>query len=130
MRKVTLLKVMVMLEDAPEYFTAELALQSNKLAEIATRGRQLQAQLPSYLKQQRAAVATDCPFPTVLQRLVADYAVTTLEDMWTDGLRVRAARAKRVRRTSKAIHPKEESEDDDEVVPFLRRSQRLRQKRG
>jgi hypothetical protein len=126
----SLLKVMVMLEDTPECFTAELALHSTKLAEIATRGRQLRAQLPSYLEQQQASIVTHCPLPTVLQLLVAEYAVVVPEDMWTDGLRVKAPRAKRVRRAPKAKHFEEEVEEDDEVAPLPRRSQRLRQKRG
>jgi hypothetical protein len=125
----SLLKVMVMLEDAPEYFTDVLSLHNVKFAEIATRGRQLRSQLPSYLEQQRASVIAHCPLPTVLRPLVAEYAVITPEDMWTYGLRVEAPRAKRVR-ASKAMKSKEEVEEDDEPTPFPRQSQRLRQKRG
>jgi hypothetical protein len=125
----SLLKVMVMLEDTPEYFTDVLSLHNVKLAEIATRGRQLRSQLPSYLEQQRASVIAHCPVPTVLHSLVAEYAIITPEDMWTDGLRVKAPRAKRVR-APKAIKSKEEVEGDDEPTPFPRQSERLRQKRG
>jgi hypothetical protein len=127
----SLLRVMVMLEDAPESFTtAGLSLYNARFAEIAMQGRQLRAQLPSHLEQQQAAVVTDCPLPAVLQRLVVDYAVTTPEDMWTDGLRIKASRAKRVRGAPKVKKSKEEQEVDDEVATFPRRSQRLRQKRG
>jgi hypothetical protein len=41
----------------------------------------------------------------VLQVLVADYATITPEDIWTDGLRVKAPRAKNFRAV-KAINPK------------------------
>jgi hypothetical protein len=126
----SLLKVMVMLEDAPEPFmTAGLSLYTARFAEIAMRGQQLRAQLPSYLEQQWAMVVTHYPLPGVLQPLVAAYAATTPEDMWTDGLRVKAPRAKRVR-VSKAIKSREGVEGDDEVAHFPRRSQRLRQMRG
>jgi hypothetical protein len=91
---ISLLKVMVMLEDAPADFIVHLSPQH---AELCTRGRQLRAQLPSYLEQQWAAVVTHCSLPAVLQSLVAAYAVTTPEDMWADGLRVQAPRAKRGR---------------------------------
>jgi hypothetical protein len=53
----SLLKVMVMLEDAPADFIANPGL-SLQQAEICTRGRQLRAQLPSYLEQQQAAFVT------------------------------------------------------------------------
>jgi hypothetical protein len=82
----SLLKVMVMLEDAPADFITRLS-RSPQDADICTRGRQFRAQLPSYLEQQRAKVAAHCPLPAVLQSLVAAYSVTTSEDMWTDGLR-------------------------------------------
>jgi hypothetical protein len=81
----SLLKVMVMLEDAPPFFVAKLSQQH---ADICTRGRQLRAQLPFYLEQQQTAVVAHCPLPGVLQSVVATYAVTTSEDMWADGLRV------------------------------------------
>jgi hypothetical protein len=120
---------MVMLQDAPEEFTADLSLYNPKLAKITIRGQKFRAQLPSYQAQQRAMVVTNCPLPKVLQCLVADYTVTTPEDMWTVGLRVGAPRAKRVR-DPKAKHFEEEVEEDEEVAPSLRRSQRLRKKRG
>jgi hypothetical protein len=97
----SLLKVMVMLDGAPADFIARL---SPKHAEICTQGRQFRAQLPSYLVQQRAAVVAHCPLPAVLQSLVTAYAVTTPEDMWTDGLRVHAleAKAKRSKKSGEA----------------------------
>jgi hypothetical protein len=113
-----LLKVMVMLDNAPHSFISVLTPFE---AKICTRGRQLRAQLPSYLEQQRASVISHCPLPTVLQSLVAEYAVTTPEDMWTDGLRVGALKPKRPR---VAVAVEVEGE------PPLRRSSRLRQKRG
>jgi hypothetical protein len=112
----SLLKVMVMLEDAPVDIIAKLSPQH---AKICTRGRQLRAQLPSYLVQQRAAVVAHCDLPTVLQSLVTAYAATTPEDMWANGLRVQAPRAKRDR--TKA------DKEDEEAFP-VRRSLRLRQK--
>jgi hypothetical protein len=85
---------MVMLEDTPADFVDDALPQH---ADICTRGRKLRAQLPSFLEQQRAAVVAHCSLPDVLQSLVAAYAVTTPEDMWADGLRVQAPRAKRAR---------------------------------
>jgi hypothetical protein len=117
-----LLKVMVMLEDAPAYFIDELSPQH---AEICSRGRQLRAQLSSYLEQQRAAVIVHCILPSVLQSLVTVYAATTPDDVWADGLRVQAPRAKRSR--TKAA--KEDKDDGEEAFP-LRRSLRLHQKRA
>jgi hypothetical protein len=90
----SLLKVMVMLDDAPPDFVAEL---SSANAELTSRGRQYRAQLPSYLEQQRASVVEHCPLPPVLLPIVAEYAATTAEDMWTDGLRIRGPRRKRPR---------------------------------
>jgi hypothetical protein len=116
----SLLKVMVMLEDAPAQFIAKLSPRS---AEICTRGRQLRAQLPSYLEQQRVAVVMHCPLPAVLQSLVAAYAVITPKDMWTDGLRVQVPRAKRARAREAGAG---EAEGGDVRPP--RRSLRLRQK--
>jgi hypothetical protein len=81
----SLLKIMVMLDDAPPAFVAKL---SSAHAEITIRGRYFRAQLPSYLEQQRASVFKHCPLPPVLQSIVADYAVTNPEDMWPNGLRV------------------------------------------
>jgi hypothetical protein len=105
----SLLKVMVMLADAPDFFIADVLLQD---AKICKRGKQFRAQLPSYLEQQQAAVVTHCPLPGVLQSIVVAYATTTPEDMWADGLRVQAPRAKRGHKAD--AHP-------------LRRSLRLRQ---
>jgi ankyrin repeat protein len=110
-----LLKVMVLLDDAPAYVIDTL---SPAHAKIATRGRQLRAQLPSYLKRQRALVVAHCLLPSALQPIVAGYAAPTPEDMWAEGgLRVRAKRARAVVVAGAS-------------VPVLRRSLRLRQKRG
>jgi hypothetical protein len=111
----SLLRVMVMLEDAPADFIARLMPQH---AELCERGRQLRAQLPSYLEQQRATIVTNCHLPAVLQSLVIAYAVTTPEDMWADGLLAEAQREKRARAV----------EREAEGSHVLRRSARLRQK--
>jgi hypothetical protein len=111
----SLLKVMVLLADAPPNFVAEL---SPVHAELATRGRQLRAQLPSYLEQQRVLVVAHCPLSAALQPIVYGLAVPTAEDMWTEGLRVRAPLPKRPRA----------GEKDAGSVP-LQRSARLHQKR-
>jgi hypothetical protein len=113
----SLLKVMVLLADAPPDFVTNL---SPAHAELATRGRQLRAQLPSYLEQQRGLVVAHCPLPAALQPIVSGFAVPTAEDMWTDGLRVRAPRPKR---------PRAGDVDEDAGSVPLRRSVRLRQKR-
>jgi hypothetical protein len=115
----SLLKVMVMLDDAPAAFVAKLSPQ---LADICTRGPQLRAQLPSYLEQQRAAIVAHCPLPLPL---VAEYAATTPEDMWAYGLRMQAPQAKRGR-----TKVDKEDEEDSEDAPPLRRSLRLRQKQA
>jgi hypothetical protein len=118
----SLLKVMVMLKDAPAYVISSM---SSKNGDICTRGRLLWVQLPSYQEQQRATVVTHCPLPAVLQSLVAEYAATTPETMWAGGLRVQVTRAKRARRSVE-----KEEDDGGEDVPLLRRSLRLRQKRA
>jgi hypothetical protein len=79
---------MVMLDDAPPAFVAKL---SPVHTELTARGRQYRAQLPSYLEKQRASVFERCPLPAVLLPLIAEYAATTPEDVWTDGLRIHAA---------------------------------------
>jgi hypothetical protein len=109
----SLVKVMVMLEDAPSFFIDQLSPHD---AELCTRGRELRAHLPSYLEHQRVTVVTHCPVPAVLQSLVAAYAVTTPEDMWADGLRVQAPRGKR-RRTE----PDRKKEEDGFYARHLRR---------
>jgi hypothetical protein len=81
----SLLKIMVMLDDAPASFIKE---QLPQHAELCTRGRQLRAQLPLYVEQQRAHIVAHCPLPAVLQNVVVGYATITSEDMWTEGLRV------------------------------------------
>jgi hypothetical protein len=115
---ISLLKVIVMLDDAPPAFVAKL---SPAHAELTTRGRYFRAQLPAYLEQQRASVVEHCPLPTVLLPIVAEYAATTPEDMWEDGLRVHVPRPKRARAMAGA---------DDEAEVQLRRSPRLHQKRS
>jgi hypothetical protein len=80
-----LLKVMVMLEDAPATFIKRMSPQH---AEICRRGNQFWARLPSYLEQQRAAIVNNCPLPAVLHPLVVAYAATTPKDMWNYGLRI------------------------------------------
>jgi hypothetical protein len=119
----SLLKVMVMLGDAPANFITGLTQHH---AEICKRGRQLRAQLPSHLERQRATVVAHCPLPDVLRSLVAAYGVTTPEDMWADKLCVQAPRAKRAQ--TKA--DKEDEEDGEAALSILRRSLRLRQKRA
>lgn len=90
----SLLKIFVMLEDAPADFMTKILSQH---AEICSRGRQLRALLPSYQEQQWATVIENCFLPAVLQSLIAAYAITTQEDMWENGLRVQAPRVKRDR---------------------------------
>jgi ankyrin repeat protein len=119
----SLLKVMVILKDAPADFITRLSL---KLANICTRDQRFRALLPSYLKQQRAAVIAHCSLPAVLQSIVAEHATTTPKDMWTNGLRVHVPRAKRARAKNAIKSGKAEGED---ATP-LRRSRRLRQKRS
>jgi hypothetical protein len=114
----SLLKVMVMLEDAPPAFIGKLTRADR---EIVTRGRAFRAQLPLYLEEQRALVVSHCTLPDVLRPLIAAYAATTPEEMWADGLRIRARRPKRT---------KLEMEADGEASTPLRRSLRLRQKRA
>jgi ankyrin repeat protein len=115
----SLLKIRVMLDDAPPAFVAKL---SPAHAEIATRGQQYHAQLPSYLQQQRAMVVAHCPLPAVLQPLVEAYAALTPDDMWADGLGVQQVdRPKRPRLLAGA---------DPDVEVQLWRSLRLRQKRA
>jgi hypothetical protein len=77
----SLLKVMVLLGDAPADFIARLSPQN---ADIAIRGRQIRALRPAYLEQQLASIETDCPLPTVLQSIVTTYAEPTPEDVWGD----------------------------------------------
>jgi hypothetical protein len=76
---------MVMLDDAPATFMEEMSPLD---AEICRRGKQLRAQLPSYVEHQRATIVIQCSLPAVLQCIVAQYTATTPEDMSMDGLRV------------------------------------------
>jgi ankyrin repeat protein len=82
---VSLLRVMLLLDDAPPGFTLTIPLHH---ARICTRGRQFRVQLPAYLDQQKDMIRVQCPLPTVLQHLVATYAAPTSEDVWMHGLRV------------------------------------------
>jgi hypothetical protein len=59
-----------------------------------------------------------------LQSFVAEYTITTVEDVWADGLRVQASQAKEAR----AGEDKKDKEEDGEDVPSLCRSLRKRQK--
>jgi hypothetical protein len=91
--------------------------------ELAARCQLLRKQLPSYLKQQRTSILAHCPLPTVLQSIVAAYAVPTAGDMWTDGLRIQAPGEKRARVAA-------DVDQADEGLPQLWRSLRLQQKRA
>jgi hypothetical protein len=73
-----LLKIMVMLDDAPDYFTEELLPQHGGLC---PRDEQLWAQLPVYLEQKKAGIAAHCRLHTLLQALVIAYAATAPGDM-------------------------------------------------
>jgi ankyrin repeat protein len=84
----SLLKIMVMLDDDPSAFVANL---SQAHAELTTRGRLFHAQLLPYLEWQRASVVEHCPLPAVLNYIVADFAATTPENMWVHGLRTQAS---------------------------------------
>jgi hypothetical protein len=79
----SLLKVMVMLDDAPSIFIKRLRPHD---AEIATKGLMYRRHLLFYLEQQKTAVAADCDLPSVLLNLIVGYAATTAEDMWEHGL--------------------------------------------
>jgi hypothetical protein len=80
----SLLKVMVLIEDAPSEFIVKLSPQN---AELITRGRHLRAHLTSYLVQQRTSVRMHCPLLDVLRPLVLTYAAPTNADMWVDWAR-------------------------------------------
>jgi ankyrin repeat protein len=77
----SLLKVMVLLGDAPPDFISEL---SPRHAHIVMKGRRIRALRSSYLEQQRTSIETNCNLPAVLQSIVVAYAEPTPEDMWTD----------------------------------------------
>jgi hypothetical protein len=87
----SLLKVMVMLADAPAYLLSWLKPEH---VEICERGRRLRRQLPLYLEAQRAGVLASCPLPAVLQSIVTEPSMLRRyhvpEDMWTDGLLIQA----------------------------------------
>jgi hypothetical protein len=80
----SLLKVMVMLGDAPVDF---IAMLKPAHAGLATWGPKLRVHLPPYVEQQPPLLTSHCPLPVVLQSIVASYAVPTPEDMWSDWVR-------------------------------------------
>jgi hypothetical protein len=84
---VKLLKVMVMLEDAPSRFLKESIL-SYRQREVCRLGPRFRKELPSYLAKQKTNIVDHCPLPAVLGAIVAAYAANTPEDMWSDGLQV------------------------------------------
>jgi ankyrin repeat protein len=77
----SLLKVMVLLGDAPPDFIARLEQQNS---DIAIQGRHIRALRPSYLEQQHVLTTATSLLPTVFQSIVIAYAEPTPEDMWTD----------------------------------------------
>jgi ankyrin repeat protein len=79
----SLLKVMVLLDDASADF---IAMMSPHNIEIIALGRQIRALQPSYMEQQHALINCISPLPSILQSIVATYAKPTSEDMWTDWL--------------------------------------------
>lgn len=81
----SLLKIMIMLDDAPRNFIARLLPHH---ADIVTRGQQLREQLPLHLESQRVLVDAHCPLPAVIHSIVIEYAVTTIDEMWENGLGV------------------------------------------
>jgi hypothetical protein len=79
----SVLKVLTLIGDAPTELTGNFSGQHN---EIIDEGRFLRAQLPAYLEQRHAMLASTCPLPTVLQHLVAAYAKPTRQDVWESRL--------------------------------------------
>jgi hypothetical protein len=88
----TLLKVMVLLGDAPPKFRRELLSTSHY--QIVTDGYNLRHRLPLYLKQQQALLVAHCPLTTVLQSIVAGYFELTHDDIWDTQLRIRSKRVR------------------------------------
>jgi hypothetical protein len=78
----SLLRHMVLLEDAPPAFLLFLVLEPQH-KQIIFEGRQLRAQLLDHLEHLRTMLMRRCPLPSVLQPLIAAYAAPTTEDMWT-----------------------------------------------
>jgi hypothetical protein len=117
----SLLKVMLLLSDAPDDFFLKLESQH---VPLILRGQNFRVQLPAYLEQQWAEVINHCTLPAALRPIVAAYAATTPQDMWLYGLQVQAPAAKR------AIEDEDSGEDGGEGTRHCRRSRRLRQKRG
>jgi hypothetical protein len=82
---VKLLKVMVMLEDAPSEFLKESML-SYRQRQVCRLGPRFRKELPLYLAKQKVSIIDHCPLPVVLGSIVATYAAITPDDMWSDGL--------------------------------------------
>jgi hypothetical protein len=82
-----LLQAISLLGSAPPRFVVKL---SSKQAQLVAKGQRLRMQLPSYLGEQKFVLFEHCPLPNVLQALVVAYATPTRQDVWTDGLHVRA----------------------------------------
>jgi hypothetical protein len=116
----SLVNFVELLSDPPDDFSSLLLPRH---VELAARGKQLRAQLPSYLEQQRAAVVAHCPLPIVLQSIVAECAAPTPMDKWTDGLHIQDPVEKRARLAA-------DVDQADEALPQLRRSLRLQQRQA
>jgi hypothetical protein len=83
----SLLKVLTLLPMSPDQdrdLPAFVANLSPQHAELCTRGRQLRDRLSAYLEQQRTSICTHLPL--VLESIVAAYALSTPEELWSDGL--------------------------------------------
>jgi hypothetical protein len=110
-----LLRVMV-LRDAP--LVELITCLSPERSQVVNDGARLRTRLPAYLAQRRALLDAHCPLIAPLQDLVHGYEVpTTTAELWATGRGAFRQRAARPRA------------DDDAEIP-LRRSARLRQKRG
>jgi hypothetical protein len=118
----SLLKVMVMHEDAPLDFRHGLA---QRFLTICDLGRLYRPKLLYYLEQQRVAIREGLLMSVgVLEQMVAEYARTTPEDMWATGLPV-VPFWQPVTRLTRVVQ-KRGLEEGGSVSPALRRSQRLR----
>jgi hypothetical protein len=80
---VSLLRVMVLLGDAPSDFIVKLSDYSGdpRPAQIAAWGPQIRALRPSYLEQQQASVDAHFPLPAVLLSIIIAYVEPTAKDM-------------------------------------------------
>jgi hypothetical protein len=93
-----LLKVMVMLEDAPSRFLKESIL-SYRQHEVCVLGQRYRKELPSFYANQKVNIIDHCPLPAVLGCLVAAYAAITPDDMWSSGLQVHVPSPLNLRRS-------------------------------